>query len=269
MEIYALVGKSGTGKSYKAQSIAGMYDIEYLLDDGLFIKGTKVIAGASAKRENTKFAAVRRAIYSDEKHKLEICNAIKECSPEKILIIGTSEHMIKSIVNTLNMGEKYTLIHIEDVSTIEEIELASKSRKIKGKHVIPVPTFEIKKAFSGYFIDSIKQFVRKNEKNEDSYEKSVVRPTFSYLGSYEIKDGVLKCIVETSALEIENVVKITSVDIENKKEGIVITATVILNYNISLPRVINIMVEKIKMNIEYMTGINVIEVNTVIKSLII
>jgi len=269
MEIYALVGRSGTGKSYKSQNITGMYGIEYMLDDGLLIKGTKIIGGMSAKREKTKFAAVRRAVLVDEKHRQEIINAIKEYKPEKLLLIGTSEHMIHNIMKALNLREEYKLIKIEDISTGEEIELATRARKTKGNHIIPVPTFEIKKAFSGYFIDSVKQLVRRNEKVEDVvYERTVVRPTFSYLGSYEIKDSVIKSIVEASALEVDNVGKVASVEIENKKDGIIIVINVILNYRDKLPRIVNNMTEKIKQNAEYMTGINVLEINTVIKSLI-
>jgi uncharacterized alkaline shock family protein YloU len=268
MEIYALVGKSGTGKSFKAQAVAGMHGIDYILDDGLLIKGTKVIAGKSAKREKTKFAAVRRAVFLDEEHRNEIINALIEFSPEKILIIGTSQHMIKSIMGILNMDGKYNQINIEDISTSEELELAVRGRKINGKHIIPVPTFEIKKAFSGYFIDSIKQFTRRNEKSEEQYEKSVVRPTFSYLGSYEISDVVLKKIIEESALEIENVSRIVSIDIENKKEGIIIVIITVLNYKNHIPEIVNEMSKKIKSNVEYMTGINVLEINTIIKSLV-
>lgn len=268
MEVFALVGRSGTGKSYKAQSITGMYDIEYMLDDGLLIKGTKVIAGVSAKREKTKFAAVRRAVYTDNEHRNEIMGALSERAPEKLLIIGTSEHMIQNIMKILNLGEKYFLIRIEDISTEEEIETATRARKVKGKHVIPVPTFEIKKAFSGYFIDSIKQFTKRSEKVEEIYEKAVVRPTFSYLGSYEIKDAVIKCIVEQSAIEVYDIHKVASVEIENKKEGINIVISITIKYGEPLPVVINKMSEKIKVNVEYMTGINVLEINTIVKSLI-
>lgn len=269
MEIYALVGKSGTGKSYKAQTVAGMFNIEYMLDDGLFIRGTKVIAGISAKGEDTKIAAVRRAVYSDKEHRRLVTDAIIAYSPEKILVLGTSEHMINSIISALNLDEDYKLIRIEDISTNEELEIAGRARRIKGKHVIPVPTFEIKKAFSGYFIDSIKHLAKRNEKAVEQYEKTVVRPTFSYLGSYEIKDGVIKSIAEESAISLENIHKVVSVDIENKKEGIIIVVTVIPYFRVAIPQVIDEMAEQIKNNVEYMTGINVIELNTIIKSLII
>ncbi|WDC84552.1 hypothetical protein PL321_02100 [Caloramator sp. mosi_1] len=52
MEIICLVGKSGTGKSYKAMQVASTYNIDCIIDDGLLIYKGKVVAGVSAKRKN-------------------------------------------------------------------------------------------------------------------------------------------------------------------------------------------------------------------------
>lgn len=51
MEIVALVGQSGSGKSYKAIMLAKEKSIEYIIDDGLLIKGNKIVAGKSAKEK--------------------------------------------------------------------------------------------------------------------------------------------------------------------------------------------------------------------------
>ena len=39
MKVYALVGKSGTGKSYQAVNLCKELNIEAIIDDGLFIEG--------------------------------------------------------------------------------------------------------------------------------------------------------------------------------------------------------------------------------------
>ena len=59
--------------------------------------------------------------------------------------------------------------------------------------IIPVPTFEIKKDFSGYLLDPLQIFKSKG-KDAEPYiaEKSIIRPTFSYLGNFTISDSVLK-----------------------------------------------------------------------------
>lgn len=63
MVVYALIGKSGTGKSHRAQQVSRSFGIEYIIDDGLLIKGNRIIAGKSAKKEPTKIAAIRRAVF--------------------------------------------------------------------------------------------------------------------------------------------------------------------------------------------------------------
>lgn len=267
MKIYALVGRSGTGKSHKAQIVAGMNDIEYILDDGLLIHGTKVLAGTSAKREDTRIGAVKRAVFLDPEHRRDVKNAIKQYEPETLLIVATSEHMIENIIHVLGLGREYELIRIEDISEPEEIATALKLRRVKGKHVIPVPTFEVKKDFSGYFIDSIKQLVRKNEKGIEAYEKTVVRPTFSYLGKYEIKDTVLKSIVSCSAMEVAYVNRVVSVDIESSREGILVSAGVILEMKEPLYKIAHKVSLNIKNNLEYMTGKNVLGVNITVKGI--
>ena len=68
MKIYALVGKSGTGKSYQAVNLCKELNIESIIDDGLFICRSKVLAGISAKRQPTKIAAVRTALFHEDDH---------------------------------------------------------------------------------------------------------------------------------------------------------------------------------------------------------
>ena len=43
MKVYAFVGPSGTGKSYRAQMVASEKGINFIIDDGLLIKDNQVI----------------------------------------------------------------------------------------------------------------------------------------------------------------------------------------------------------------------------------
>ena len=45
MKVYALVGKSGTGKSYQAMNICKEKNMYAIVDDGLLIHGNAVAAG--------------------------------------------------------------------------------------------------------------------------------------------------------------------------------------------------------------------------------
>jgi len=49
--IYALVGKAGSGKSFRARLVAEKHQIDLIIDDGLLIRDHRILAGKSAKRE--------------------------------------------------------------------------------------------------------------------------------------------------------------------------------------------------------------------------
>lgn len=197
IKVYAFVGPSGTGKSYRAQMVASERNIKYIIDDGLLIKENEVIAGESAKKAPTKIETVREALFTDSKRAEEIKKAFKKYRPESLLILGTSDNMISKIRENLELPELTDTIYITDVATEQEMADAKRMRMTEGKHVIPVPTFEIKKDFSGYILDPLQIFKSKGKDNKPYIsEKSMIRPTFSYLGNYTISDSVLKDIIE-------------------------------------------------------------------------
>lgn len=260
MKIYALIGQSGTGKSYKAFMVAKDKNTEYIIDDGLLIGGTRVLAGKSAKKEDTKLAAVRRALFKDETHRNSIKRAISELKPERILVLGTSFKMIEQITEALDLPYPCESIYINDISTDKEINKAMKSRRKEGKHVIPVPSVEIKKDFSGYFIDSLKIF-KKREKSSEIMEKTIIRPTFSYLGKYEISKNALIQIIEISVLCVEGVEKVKRVKIDSSAEGVIINVELVISL---IRRIDLILIDAQKQlidKLEYSTGLNVVKAN--------
>ena len=144
MEVYALVGASGTGKSHHATDLADELQISYIIDDGLLIHNGKKLAGVSAKSEPTMVAAVKRAIFLDQEHASNVKTALSIYHVKKLLILGTSEHMIDRIVGALGLPAVKQVIYIQDVATEEEIATAKEMRK-EGKHVIPLPVVEVRK----------------------------------------------------------------------------------------------------------------------------
>ena len=200
MQVYAFVGKTGTGKSYNALKVAKSFDIKYIIDDAILIKETKVIAGKSAKTEASKIASVKAAIFFYEDRRNEMKSVIKKEKIDKILILGTSDEMVQKIADNLGLGKIKKIIYIQDVASPEKIEEARKSRFEEGKHVVPVPTFEIKKQFSGYFMDPLRMFDIYRRESSNMYEaetseKTIIRPTYSYIGKFRISDNVIKEIV--------------------------------------------------------------------------
>ena len=67
MEVVAFVGPSGTGKSHRAIGVAHNNNCDAIIDDGLLIKGTKILAGTSAKNETNRIQAVKRAIFTEDR----------------------------------------------------------------------------------------------------------------------------------------------------------------------------------------------------------
>lgn len=266
MRILCLVGKSGTGKSFKAMQVASENNIDCIIDDGLLIYKCKVIGGVSAKKEKTKMAAVKRAIFHDENHREEVKAKLNEINPDSILIIGTSTNMIDHIVEALGLDKNYDVIKIEDISTKEEIEIARKHRLKEGKHVIPVPVFEVKKSFSGYFLDSIKNFIMKDNKKEIfEEEKTIVRPRFSYLGKFTINERVIKQIVTYIVETSTNKLSVDSVKIKQDEIGVEITVSIVVKEICKLDKIGYDIMKKIKEDAEYITGLNVENIKFIYK----
>ena len=268
IKVYAFVGPSGTGKSYRAQMVASEKNINFIIDDGLLIKDNEVIAGESAKKAPTKIETVKHALFYREEEKQEIIKALKKYKPESILILGTSDGMVKKIAENLGLPEISETIYITDVATKQEMETARRIRVTEGKHVIPVPTFQIKKDFSGYLLDPLQIFKSKG-KDEAPYisEKSIIRPTFSYLGKFTISDSVFKDIIINVATKVKGVHKIMRIRIENYGEGVKLYMEVTVVYGTNVVKDIKNFKEKARKEIEKLTAMNVVELDVVAKNI--
>lgn len=272
MDVVALVGPSGTGKSHRALVVAHEHHIDAIIDDGLLIKDSKILAGYSAKKEPSKLRAVKRAIFMDDTHAQEVREAIERVQPNRILILGTSINMVKKIVDALNLPPISEVIKIEDIATKAEIAKARESRVKEGKHIIPVPTIELKPYFSGYLIDPLEIFFKKPQAKQRRRlgEKSIVRPTFSYYGKLLITDAAIAAIVDyvaTSDLAVTRSEKINIKNSNDREKGISISLDVTIKYGYSLREIIYQTQHRIKDMVEYMTGMMVKEVNIEVKRL--
>lgn len=265
---YAFVGPSGTGKSYRAQMVANKYNIRYIIDDGILIKDSDIVAGSSAKKAATKVETVKKALFIHEEQRKEMVKALKRLHPESILILGTSDEMVKKIAANLKLPEIKQIIYINDVASDEEIEDARRSRIYEGKHVIPVPTFEIKKDFSGYLLDPLQIFKSKG-KGEKPYisEKSIIRPTFSYMGNFTISDIVFKQLVEYLANKQEEVTRVLKTRVTNSDEGAVIYMEVEVIYGCNVMQTLKDFKQKAIREIENWTAMNVAKMDVIAKSI--
>ena len=271
MKTYALIGSSGTGKSHQCAAVAFQEGIEYLIDDGLFIHGSKILAGRSAKREKTKMAAVKRAVFINPQHARQVRRKIREVKPKSILILATSERMGNYIADRLQIPLPEKIIRIEDVSTRKEIEQALEIREKENRHVIPIPTFAIEKDFPGYLLDPIKAFFM-NKSKKSSYqtaERSIVRPLYSSLGNYFLSENVIEQIAVYVTEQIEGVAKAKKNTIVSDNSGIILNLSVTLIYGVNVPRILLEIQEKVKEKIEYLTGSQIKRVNVFARRIVL
>ena len=270
IKTYAFVGPSGTGKSYRAQMVASERNINYIIDDGLLIKENEVIAGVSAKKAATKIETVKKALFNNPQEADEIKKAFRKYKPESILILGTSDNMIKKIRENLGLPELTETIYISDVATEEEMQEAKRIRQTQGKHVIPVPTFEIKKDFSGFILDPLQIFKSKGKDNKPYIsEKSIIRPTFSYLGKFVISDTVFRQIIEYLVIKTEGLYKATRVRIDKigENEGVSVYIEVVVEYGFNIVETLKDFKKKCKREIENLTAMNVESVDITAKGI--
>lgn len=192
MEVYALSGPSGTGKSASALLFAHTKQIPAIIDDGLLIYNGKKTAGSSAKYEENYITAIKRAVFFYDDHKEEVKGAMKDLGISKILLIGTSKRMVKKIAQELNLGKINHFIEIETIRSSSEIKMALFIRRTKGEHVIPIPSLQIEQSFFKKIISQGTKIFSLQKKVIG--ETTVVKPNFQ-LGSIIISPEVLKNIV--------------------------------------------------------------------------
>lgn len=268
---YALVGPSGTGKSFRAKLVAQKYGIELIIDDGLLIRGDQILAGRSAKKDPTYLGAVKTALFDDREHREQVARALQREKFRKILVIGTSERMVQKICERLQLPHPVKVIKIEEIATKTEIEKAVQSRKVEGKHVIPVPALEVKRSYPSIFYDSVRVFLRRSfgvgATLPKLYEKSVVRPEYARRGRVAISEAALSQMVVHCVSEFDPNVRIMRLAIRNDTQGYRITIMLEVPFGTKLPSKVRALQEYIVDSIEKFTGILVAEVNIVIDRL--
>lgn len=273
MDVIALIGPSGTGKSHRALIVAHENNADAIIDDGILIKDGKIIAGHSAKRESSKIMAVRRAIFILPGHAEEVTAAIQKEKPRRILVLGTSENMAHKICKILQLPPIVKIINIEDIATKVEMKKAYICRMKEGKHIIPVPTIELKPHFSGYLIDPIQSIFKKSRtKRRKLGEKSIVRPIFSYYGRLIIDDSAILSIISQICSAKKSICKFFAIHIShifknNEDQGISVSFKVILSYGKHIPTLLHDLQKRVKDCIEHMTGMVVQKVDITVNAL--
>jgi len=264
VKIISLSGKSGTGKSYNAIEICNRMNIPALIDDGLFIFENSVAAGISAKKQTTKVGAIKTALFTDDQHRDNVQEKILEKHPSSILVIGTSDEMVNRICSRLGLPQPEQYIHIQDILSDEQMAKAHELREKSGMHTIPAPTFELKKQFSGYFLDATRAFRSRFGGTKDD-EKTIVRPTYSYLGSYEVSDKVIQDIAEHIISKTDGAASLLWSAGSKTEEGMIIRVIILCEWGARVKEVARKVQRDIYTAVEQTTAYNVLGVEVEVR----
>jgi adenylate kinase family enzyme len=273
IKTFALIGESGTGKSFRAKLVAQKYGIEFIIDDGLLIRDNRILAGHSAKKEKTFLAAVKVALFDEKSHRDEVARKLQGEKFHRILVLGTSEKMVNKIAARLQLPPPGKIVKIEDIASQDEIDKAIRTRRIEGKHVIPVPSIEIKRSYPNIFYDAIRIFKRKTGPaglgpTPRVHEKSVVRPEYSKRGKVIISEAALSQMVIHCVDEYNQNIRIKKILVRDDEMGYRLVITIDVPYGIQLGGNIHELQQYVIDNIERYTGILIEEVNIIIDKII-
>ena len=261
MEVFGFIGASGTGKSHHALVVAYDHDIQAIIDDGLLIDHNRIVAGRSAKEETNRLKAVRRAIFNKPEDAAAMRAALEKIHPDKLLILGTSKHMICRICEALRLPYASDYIRIEDVSSAAEIAKARDIRLKEGKHIIPVPTMELKSHFHGYLLDPIRSFLSGRGGRKAGVEQSVVRPVFSYYGKLVFSDDVLFALVRHTLNGMTGIARVNRVKVAKNylshANGLAIILSLTIAYGQNIKKPMSRIRRDIQQEVEYTTGMSV------------
>lgn len=257
MQVIALIGPSGSGKSHHALMVARDWSASAVVDDGLLIEGSgHIVAGHSAKLEKTLKAAVQRATFADPQHARRVRQGLEALKPERVLVLGTSRAMVETICQRLQLPYPGRWIHITEVASPREIRTARRVRRLEGKHVIPAPTFDVEQSFPRYLLAPL-WLVYRRRHPPVPLEKTVVRPTRTHLGRLSISDEVVRALVFRLLSTSPGVGGVDRLQVEAAGGGIVIEADVAVRLSPGMLTTLHRAREQVKRQLEDWTGLSV------------
>lgn len=260
IQVYAFVGPAGTGKSHRATHVAKQNGIDYIIDDGLVISRGRILAGRSAKSEINRLRAIKRAIFEYPEHRDAVVNYLTKHTPEKLMILATSEGMVEKITARLGLNAPVKTIYITDISTHEEIEAALRERREKKQHVVPVAKAQIQQDFAGKLVRQIWGFFRGRDKEES--RNTIVKPLFSFNGKVTIESDAILDLCRRLLELREHVRKIREIDLETYDDKIELSVELDLNLgNMSALSIAKTLQRKLRMGLSYFTGMEIKQVN--------
>ena len=267
IEVIAFVGAAGTGKSQRAFQVALQHGVDYVVDDGLIVAKGQIMAGKSAKSENNMVRAIRRALFQYTQHRMEAASFLASHAPCKVMVIATSNSMMKKIVAALNLPLPKKIVDITEVASHEEIVNALKDRREKKQHVVPVSRTQIQRNFAGKLVSQLKDFFKHKDRQ---YARTVVKPPFSFDGRVTIEPEAIVEMIRRLIVIGDHIHQVRELNLI--PEGDAISVTLVVDVKLSGKSALylaRLLQKKVSRGLSFFTGIEVKKVNVSINEVLI
>jgi uncharacterized alkaline shock family protein YloU len=121
---------------------------------------------------------------------------------------------------------------------------------------------ELKPHFQGYLLDPIRSFFYgRNGKKISPFERSVVRPVFSYYGKLTFSNDVLEALVRHALAKNDGVTKINrlrvAINYNSTRNGLAIILSLTIAYGQNIKKLMSRIRRDIQQEVEYTTGMSV------------
>lgn len=259
IEVYAFVGPAGTGKSQRASQVARQHGIDLIVDDGLVVSRGRIMAGRSAKSEDNMVRAIRRALFEYPAHRAEVMGFLEGRAPCKLMLLATSEGMMRKIVAKLGLSDPVKIIGITDVATQEEIDNALRERREKRQHVVPVARTQIQRNFAGKLVSQLKDLFKSKDRDDG---RTIVKPPFSFDGHVTIGREAILEMCRRLVVIGDHVRKVHEIELETDDDSLEVNLEIDLRLgNRSALLIARLLQKKISVGLSYFTGMDVRKVN--------
>lgn len=259
IEVYAFVGPAGTGKSQRASQVARQHGIDLIVDDGLVVSRGRIMAGRSAKSEGNMVRAIRRALFEYPAHRAEVVSFLEGRTPCRLMLLATSEGMMRKIVTKLGLSDPVKIIGITDVATQEEIDNALRERREKRQHVVPVARTQIQRNFAGKLVSQLKDLFKSKDRDDG---RTIVKPPFSFDGHVTIGREAILEMCRRLVVIGDHVRKVHEIELETDDDSLEVNLEIDLRLGKrSALLIARLLQKKISVGLSYFTGMDVRKVN--------
>ena len=259
IEVYAFVGPAGTGKSQRASQVARQHGIDLIVDDGLVVSRGRIMAGRSAKSEGNMVRAIRRALFEYPAHRAEVLGFLEGRAPCRLMLLATSEGMMRKIVAKLGLSDPVKIIGITDVATQEEIDNALRERREKKQHVVPVARTQIQRNFAGKLVSQLKDLFKSRDRDDG---RTIVKPPFSFDGHVTIGREAILEMCRRLVVIGDHVRKVHEIELETDDDSLEVNLAIDVRLGSrSALLIARLLQKKISVGLSYFTGMDVRKVN--------